>query len=84
MLRKEKEISELYELKHFHDNYKKGFNYENEILKRTLSPHMYDNDNMANFLNKINKMVYLLYTNFLLVRNLKNFFVDKYYNDHIN
>lgn len=84
MLRKEKEIPEMYELKHFHDNYSKGYNYEETILKNTLSPHMYDNDNMAGFLNKISKLVYLLYTNFLLVRNLKNFFVDKYYNDHIN
>lgn len=83
MLRKEKEIPELYELKHFHDNYKKGYDYQETILKKTLSPHMYDNENMASFLNKINKLIYLLYTNFIIFRNFKNFFVDKYYNDHI-
>ena len=75
MIRKEKEISELYNFKHIHDNYKKGYDYENTLLENSLSKHLYDNTNNATFLKYLNKHVVLMFEQILLIRNLKNFFV---------
>jgi hypothetical protein len=84
MIRKEKEISELYDFKHIHDNYKKGYDYEDTLLENSVSKHLYDNSNNAMFLKHLNKHIVLMFEQVLLLRNMKNFFVDKYYNDHIN
>lgn len=84
MLREEKEITEIYNLKHRNDKYEKGFDYSEKLLSKSLSPHLYNNPNMVGFLNKLNKMVVLMIDQVLYLRNLKSFFVDKYYNDHTN
>ena len=84
MIRKEKEINELYNFKHIHDNYIKGYDYEETLLQNSVSKHLYDNPNNSKFLYYLNKQVILMFEQVLLIRNLKNFFVDKYYNDHIN
>lgn len=84
MIRKEKEIAELYNFKHIHDNYAKGYEYEDKLLENSVSKHLYDNPNNATFLSHLNKQVVLMFEQVLLIRNLKNFFVDKYYNDHTN
>ena len=82
MIRKEKEIKELYTFKHINDDYNKGYDYEDKLLENTLSKHLYDNDNNSGFLSFLNKQVVLMTEQVLLLRNMKNFFVDKYYNDH--
>lgn len=84
MLREQKEISEIYNLKHRFDDYEKGFDYSEKLLSKSISPHLYNNPNMAGFLTRLNNMVVLMVEQTLYLRNLKSFFVDKFYNDHVN
>lgn len=83
MLIKKKEIEELYDLKHHNDSYPKGFNYFDNILKKTLSPYLFQNDNVNGFLLRLEPMIALLFDKVNVMRNWKNWYVDKYKNDHI-
>ena len=82
-LRKDKEIKELYDLKHQHDNYPKGFNYFDNILKKSLSPFIYNNANVEGFLLKLEPLVATFFDKMNIIKNWKNWHVDKYKNDHI-
>ena len=53
MLNKERQIEELWDLKHRNDNDKDWVNYEENILDRTLSPYLYQNDQMKDYLDNI-------------------------------
>lgn len=78
-----KEIKGIYDLKHRHDDYPKGYDYLNNILKDSLSPFIYENSNISGFLGKLEPMIANLFDNVNLLRNWKNWYVDKYKNDHI-
>lgn len=82
MIRQEKEILELYKFKHFNDDYEKGVDYDDTLLENMVSSHLYDNENNLGFMKMLSKHLVLLSEQVLYVRNLKNFFVDKYYNDY--
>ena len=84
MIRKQKEIAELYDMKHFNDSYIKGYEYEDNLLENSVSKHLYDNEINSGFLYHLNRQVVLMTEQILILRNLKNFFVDKYYNDHVD
>lgn len=85
MLYRERNIPELYELKHRNDNQEnEAFDIENNILKKSLSPHIFNNNNMNNFLLRLQKLSYLLINQMSIMRNFKNFMVDKNYNQHID
>ena len=79
----EKEIKELYQLKHHNDDYPKGFNYFSNILKKSLSPFIFKNDNINGFLLRLEPIVAGLFDNVNVIRNWKNWYVDKHKNDHI-
>jgi hypothetical protein len=79
----DKEIKELYDLKHRNDNYPKGFNYFDNILKKSLSPFLYLNDNMNGFLLKLEPLIANFFDKLNIIRNWKNWYVDKYKNDHV-
>ena len=49
MLNKERQIEELWDLKHRNDSDIDWVDYENVILDRTLSPYVFQNDQMKNF-----------------------------------
>lgn len=84
-LRKERHIPELYDMKHRNDNLaNKPFDVENNIMKKSTSGHIYENDNMNTFLIKFQKLVYLMVDQMFIMKNFKNFMVDKYYDDHID
>jgi len=85
MIEKNKHIPELYELKHRHDNLlHTGSNYQEDLLKHTLSNVMFSNPILSNFLLLIqNNITHLIESN-LVIRNLFNYTVDKYYNKHDN
>lgn len=82
-LRDQKEITELYILKHQYDRYPRGYNYFNNILKKSLSPFMYQNNNMNGFLLRFEPMIAQFFDRFNIIRNWKNWYVDKYKNDHV-
>lgn len=78
----DKEIKEIYDLKHRNDDYPKGFNYFDNILKKSLSPFIFLNDNMNGFLLKLQPLVSHMFDQMGVVRNWKSWYVDKYKNDH--
>ena len=85
MLQRQQQIPELYFLKtRFNNNPNRHFAWEDNILKRTLSPHMFNNPQMQHYLLQLEQLVSLLIESVNIVRNYFNISVDKYYNDHWN
>jgi hypothetical protein len=82
-LKKQKEISEIYQLKHINDNYSKGFNYFEGILDKSLSGHLFRNDKLQGFLTRLNPLAANFFDKYNIIRNWKSFYVDKYKNDHV-
>lgn len=75
----EKDLPELQYMKHRHDDDKDFVDYEKTILINTLSPHIFTNDLMNSFLNRIQRLVAILFDNMNIIKNFKNYNVDKYY-----
>jgi len=82
MLYERKDLPELHTLMHRHDNNRNYVDYEGKILKETLSPYIFENDLMNNWLNKMQPMVALLFDQMNVIKNFKNYTVDKYYYKH--
>ena len=84
-LYKDKQIKELYDIRHRNDNRPyNAIDMDNNILKKSLPPFIYSNDTMNNFLTKLEKLVALILDHVHILRNFKNYMVDKDYNEHIN
>jgi len=84
MLYKDRQIEELYDIKHFHDNDNDFINYEETILDKSLSSRMFSNDMMAGFLDRIKKIAALMFDQMNIIKNYKNYIVDKDYFKHKN
>ena len=85
MLYDEKDIPELNKFFHRNDDLNlKYMNYENVILNKTISPYIYGNTMMDGFLNRLNKLVALFFDQFNIIKNFRNFTVDKYFYRHTN
>ena len=77
MIYQKKQLPELFYLKHRHDNDNDYVDYENMLLDKTLTPYLYQNDTMNGFLKRLQPLVGLLFDQMYVVRNLKNYIVDK-------
>ncbi len=85
MLYKDKEIKELWDLKHRNDSFSHaGFDYNTKLISRSFSSFMFNNENMSDFLNMIQSSLVLFFDKFHIIRNFKNYLVDKYYDQHID
>lgn len=82
MLHEEREIPELYYMKHRHDDDKDWIDYENDMLDKMLSPYIYENDMMNGFLKKLQPLTAKLFDQVNIMKNFKNFIVDKYHYKH--
>lgn len=82
MIDREHHIKELYDLRHRKDKIVTGYDYETNILRRTLSNVMFKNETLATFLDQLRKSVVLMIDSVTLVRNFWNYTVDKYYDKH--
>ena len=83
MLFKEKQIKELYNLKHMNDNLKnKPADYQNDFLRNFLSPVLYNNQTMKEYLDNIQKLLVLMVEEANYIRNFFNTAVDKYYDGY--
>jgi hypothetical protein len=80
----EKDIPELHFMKHRHDSETDYVDIERNILTRTLSTYLFNNDTLAGFLSRLQRPVSILFDNFNIVKNFKNYIVDKYYYKHKN
>lgn len=77
MLYRKKQLPELYYMKHRHDNDNDYVDYENMLLDKTLSPYLYQNSTMNGFLKRLQPLVGLLFDQMNIVKNFKNYIVDK-------
>ena len=79
MLYDRQQLSELNYMKHRHDDDDSYFDYENNLLDKSLSPYMYENDVMNTFLKKLQPLVSINFDHMNVMKNFKNYMVDKYY-----
>jgi hypothetical protein len=85
MLYNDKDIPELHDFYHRNDDLtKKYVDYENIILNKTLSPYIYNNPIMEGFLTRLNKVISLFFDQFNIIKNWRNFTVDKYFYKSVN
>jgi hypothetical protein len=79
MLYDKKQLPELNFMKHRHDDSGEYLYYENVILDKSLSPYIYENDTMNGFLKRLQPLVAILFDHMNIIKNLKNYMVDKYH-----
>ncbi len=79
MLYQRKQLNELYFIKHRHDSEGSNFDYENNILNKTLAPYIFENSNMNAFIKKLQPLVSILFDQMNIVKNFKNHMVDRYH-----
>lgn len=82
MLYEDKQLPELYYMKHRHDNDVDFVDYEKNILNKTLSPYLFNNNLMNSFLQRLQKLISILFDQHNIIKNFKNFMVDKDYYKH--
>ena len=75
----EKQIEEIYVVKHRHDSDNDFVDYDKSILDKTLSPFLFYNDTLDGFLNRSKRLVAILFDNANIIKNFRNYMVDKYY-----
>jgi hypothetical protein len=78
----EQHIPELFFMKHRHDSEEDFIDYEKMILDKSLTPYLYNNNRMNTFLDLLQRPVAILFDNVNIIKNFKNFMVDKYYYKH--
>jgi len=82
MLYQRKDIPELHYMMHRHDDNDQYVDYEKKILNSSLSPYIYENDLMSAWLNRMQPLVSLMVDQMNVMKNFKNYMVDKYYYKH--
>ena len=82
MLFERKDLPELHFLKHRHDDESLYVDYESKILDSSLSPYMYKNNLMNSWLKRMQPLVSLLFDQMNVMKNFRNWTVDKYYYKH--
>lgn len=82
MLYNRRYLPEIHFMKHRHDDNDQFVDYEKQLLDKSLSPYMYENDMMNGYLKKLQTLSSLLFDQMNVVKNFKNYIVDKYYHKH--
>jgi hypothetical protein len=73
-------IPELNQFYHMNDDLKKNYvDYETKILDRSLSPYLFNSPIMAGFLDRLRSLISLYFDQFNIIKNWRNFTVDKYW-----
>lgn len=82
MLFDRQQLPQLRFLKHRHDSFDGFLDYEKQILDSSLSPYTYLNDDMNGWLKRMQPLVAILFDQMNVMKNFKNYIVDKYYYKH--
>ena len=82
MLYDQKQLPEINYMKHRHDDNNEYVDYEKMLLDKSLSPYMYENDTMNGFLKRLQGLASMMFDQMNIMKNLKNYTVDKYYYKH--
>ena len=69
-------------MKHRHDSDEDFVDYEKMILDKSISPYLYNNDRMNTFLKSLQRLISIFFDNVNIIKNFKNYTVDKYYYKH--
>lgn len=82
-LEKDLEITELYDIKNrFNSKTNRHYPWEDSILKKSTTSYIWKNENMNEYLTKVEKIMVFMVEKMNYSRNYFNFTVNKYYNDH--
>jgi len=85
MIERESQIKEIYDLKHRKDDDPNiHFDYENELINKTMPEYTRRNDTVNDFINLFKNLLVWGIESQLILRNFYNYTVDKYYNKHSN
>lgn len=84
MLNQQRQLDELYNLKHFNDSDDDFVDYEGVILDKSVSPYVFQNDMMKNYLDSIKPLASLWFDRVNEIKNYKNYIVEKDYFKHKN
>ena len=84
MLNQERQVPELWDLKHRNDSDKDWVDYEKSIMDRTLSPYIFQNDNMKDYIDQLAGFTSRWFDQTNLIKNYKNYIVEKDYYKHKN
>ncbi len=84
MYYEDQSLPEIHYMKHRHDSDVEFIDYEKKILNKSLSAYLFNNDLMNSFLKKLQRPVAMLFDNMNIIKNFKNYTVDKYYYKHKN
>ena len=83
MLYERNQLEELHYMKHRHDTDSDYVKYDEQLLDKTTSPYLFNNDMMFGFMKRIQPLVSLFFDNMNLMKNLKNYIVSKYHYKHL-
>lgn len=83
MIYEKKQLNELMQMKHRHDTDDNYVKYDEKVLNNSLSPYLYKNEIMREFLNKLQPLSSMMIDHMNVTKNFKNYNVDKYYYKHI-
>jgi hypothetical protein len=78
MLYERQNLKELHDIKHMHDTNDQFVKYDDKILTNLLPPYIYQNSLMNKFLNMLQPLVSLSIDQMNMIKNFKNYMVDKY------
>ena len=85
MLYDQQFIPELNQFYHMNDDITKNYiDYESEILDKTLSPYLFNSPIMSGFLDRLRSLISLFFDQFNIIKNWRNFSVDKYWYKSVN
>jgi len=79
MLYERKQLPEIHHMKHLYDDDTNFIKYDEKILDKSLSPYMFQNDLMNNWLKRMQPLVSILFDQMNIMKNWKNYMVDKYH-----
>ena len=79
MLNDRKQLPELRYMRQFHDDISPNFNYEQDIFNKSMSPYLFQSTAMFNFLDKLRPIVALSFDQMNIIKNFKNYMVDRYH-----
>ena len=83
-LYEEVRVPELLQIRDRHDDIHQNFNWGENILKKSTTAYIYNNELMNSFLLMLQKPVSILIDHNNIIRNFKNYMVDKYFYKHTN
>ena len=79
MLNDRKQLPELRYMRQFHDDISPNFNYEQDIFNKSMSPYLFQSTSMFNFLDKLRPIFALSFDQMNIIKNFKNYMVDRYH-----